>query len=191
LDLDTPALRIEAIDISTLQGTATIAAVVAFEDGLAKKKSYRKFTISDENAHSDLAAIAETVKRRYRYLIDETVDEKQKEKFAYRPSLLVIDGGPAQCKTARQALDELGLVDIAVIGLAKRLEEVWFSDDPDPLILPRNSEALFLLQRIRDESHRFANSALQVRRKKAMLDNASKEARSSSFDPSTGEIIDT
>jgi excinuclease ABC subunit C len=191
LDLDTPALRIEAIDISTLQGTATIAAVVAFEDGLPKKKSYRKFTISSENAHSDVAAISETVKRRYRYLIDESVDEKQKEKFAYRPSLLVIDGGPAQCKTARTALDELGLVDITVIGLAKRLEEVWFADNPDPLILPRNSEALFLLQRVRDESHRFANSALQVRRRKELLEEAGKEQRSASFDPSTGEIIDT
>lgn len=191
LDLETPALRIEAIDISTLGGRDTIAAVIAFEDGLAKKNSYRKFTISQENAHSDLAAIAETVKRRYRYLTDQEIDQKQKEKFAYRPSLLVIDGGPQQCKTARSALDEIGLVDITVIGLAKRLEEVWFSDDPDPLILPRNSEALFLLQRIRDEAHRFANSALQVRRKKSMLDAAASEKRASSFDPSTGEILDT
>lgn len=191
LDLDTPALRIEAIDISTLQGKDTVAALVAFEDGLPKKNSYRKFKISAENAHSDLAAIGETVSRRYRYLVDQNGQTpKEKEKFAYRPSLLVIDGAQQQCKVARAALDELGLVDIAVIGLAKRLEEVWLADDKDPIILPRNSEALFLLQRVRDEAHRFANSALQVRRRKAILEETSQEKRQKSFDPTTGEILD-
>lgn len=192
LDLDTPALRIEAIDISTLQGQDTVAALVAFEDGLPKKAAYRKFKISSENAKSDLASISETVSRRYRYLIDEgNLRQKEREKFSYRPSLLLIDGGIEQCKVARVALDELGLVDIAVIGLAKRLEEVWLPDQQDPIILPRNSEALFLLQRIRDEAHRFANSALQVRRRKAMLEEGVKAPREKSFDPSTGEILDT
>lgn len=191
LDLDTPALRIEGIDISTLQGNDTIAALVAFEDGLPKKNSYRKFTISKENAHSDLASISETVQRRYRYLIEEQdKTAKEKEKFSYRPSLLLIDGGQQQCKVARGALDALGLVDITVIGLAKRLEEVWLADNPDPLILPRNSEALFLLQRVRDEAHRFANSALATRRKKALLEEGKNHKRGSSYDPATGEILD-
>ncbi|MGA1592256.1 MAG: excinuclease ABC subunit UvrC [Candidatus Nanopelagicales bacterium] len=192
LDLDTPALRIEAIDISTLQGQDTIAALVAFEDGLPKKNSYRKFKISHENAKSDLASISETVARRYRYLVPGSeVKAKEREKFSYRPSLLLIDGGIEQCKVARSALDELGLVDIAVIGLAKRLEEVWLPDQADPLILPRSSEALFLLQRVRDEAHRFANSALQVRRRKSLLEEGVNEPRAKSFDPSTGEILDT
>jgi len=192
LDLDTPALRIEAIDISTLQGKDTVAALVAFEDGLPKKNAYRKFKISAENAKSDLASISETVARRFRYLVDEAnLEQKDREKFSYRPSLLLIDGGIEQCKVARAALDELGLVDIAVIGLAKRLEEVWLPDQADPIILPRNSEALFLLQRVRDEAHRFANSALQVRRRKALLEEGVKAPREKSFDPSTGEILDT
>lgn len=192
LDLDTPALRIEAIDISTLQGQDTVAALVAFEDGLPKKNSYRKFKISQENAHSDLASISETVARRFRYLVDDSkAQPKEREKFSYRPSLLLIDGGREQCKVARAALDELGLVDIAVIGLAKRLEEVWLADQADPIILPRNSEALFLLQRVRDEAHRFANSALQVRRRKALLEEGAKAPRGKSFDPATGEILDT
>ncbi len=192
LDLDTPALRIEGIDISTLQGKDTIAALVAFEDGLPKKNSYRKFTISKENAHSDLASIRETVERRYRYLVQEqNKSAKERERFSYRPSLLLIDGGQQQCKVARAALAELGLVDITVIGLAKRLEEVWLADNSDPLILPRNSEALFLLQRVRDEAHRFANSALATRRRKAVLEESKGEKRGQSFDPATGEILDT
>ncbi|MFY9325279.1 MAG: excinuclease ABC subunit UvrC [Candidatus Nanopelagicales bacterium] len=192
LDLDTPALRIEGIDISTLQGKDTIAALVAFEDGLPKKNSYRKFTISKENAHSDLASIRETVERRYRYLVQEqNKSAKERERFSYRPSLLLIDGGQQQCKIARAALAELGLVDITVIGLAKRLEEVWLADNSDPLILPRNSEALFLLQRVRDEAHRFANSALATRRRKAVLEESKGEKRGQSFDPATGEILDT
>ena len=174
LDLDQAPLRIECIDISNISGTSTTASLVVFEDALAQKKHYRTFNIKSFEGQDDPRAIAEVVTRRYRYLIDEQEqenDKDQKKSFAYRPSLVLIDGGIAQVNAARHALDELGLSDIETVGIAKRLEELWKPGAKDPIILPRNSEALFLVQRIRDEAHRFAITKTRQRHVKASLNS--------------------
>jgi excinuclease ABC subunit C len=170
LGLDAAPLRIECIDVSNLMGTNVVASMVVFEDGLARKSEYRKFQIKG-TATDDLAAIYEVVTRRFRrYLAerdktasveagaepeDEAIDGS-KRKFAYPPGLLVIDGGAGQVESAVRALSDLGITDVAVCGLAKRLEEVWLPGEDSPVILPRSSEGLYLLQRVRDEAHRFA-----------------------------------
>jgi excinuclease ABC subunit C len=166
LGLDTAPLRIECYDVSNLQGTHVVASMVVFEDGLARKSEYRKFSI--KGATDDLASIYEVITRRFkRYLAerdapiirhpDGTEDgDGSKRKFAYPPSLIVIDGGAGQVDAAVRALADLGVTDVAVCGLAKRLEEVWLPGDDSPVILPRTSEGLYLLQRVRDEAHRFA-----------------------------------
>jgi excinuclease ABC subunit C len=148
LDLGESPLRIECIDVSTLQGSDTVASVVVFEDALPKKSDYRTFRIRAEAA-DDLTAVAEVVRRRYR-------TEADREDGRYPTSLLVVDGGPAQARAARDALRGVGMQRIPVVGLAKRMEEVWIPDDPRPSVLSRSSEALYLLQRIRDEAHRVA-----------------------------------
>ena len=181
LNLSEAPLRIECIDISTLMGENTVGSLVVFEDGLAKKSDYRSFVIKTPHA-DDTASVAEVVTRRFTRsgedaaagsLSTEQIGEKKK--FAYPPGLLVIDGGQPQVRAAQDALMALGITDVPVIGLAKRLEEVWLPDDSDPLILPRSSEGLYLLQRVRDESHRFAITFHRKRRGKAMkvsaLDN--------------------
>jgi len=169
LGLDQPPLRIECFDVSNLQGTHVVASMVVFEDGLARKSEYRKFGI--KGAPDDLAAIYEVVTRRFRrYLAERDVeitedatdgsmlveDSPTRRKFAYPPSLLVIDGGPGQVDAAVRALSDLGVTDISVCGLAKRLEEVWLPGEETPVIMPRSSEGLYLLQRVRDEAHRSA-----------------------------------
>jgi excinuclease ABC subunit C len=168
LGLDEAPLRIESYDVSNLQGTHVVAAMVVFEDGLARKSEYRRFAIKGLDGTDDVAAIHEVIGRRFRRYLDEQaaappgLDElvagadADRRKFAYPPNLLVIDGGPAQVAAAVKALDELGVVDVAVCGLAKRLEEVWLPGEDGPVILPRASEGLYLLQRVRDEAHRFA-----------------------------------
>jgi excinuclease ABC subunit C len=149
-----------------LQGTHVVASMVVFEDGLARKSEYRKFSV--KNATDDLASINEVITRRFRrYLAerDEPIGRQadgtedgdgSKRKFAYPPSLIVIDGGAGQVDAAVRALADLGITDVAVCGLAKRLEEVWLPGEDSPVILPRTSEGLYLLQRVRDEAHRFA-----------------------------------
>jgi excinuclease ABC subunit C len=171
LDLEQPPLRIECIDVSNMSGTSTTASLVVFEDGIAQKKHYRSFNIKSFEGQDDPRAIHETVTRRYRYLVDENDQEAKSEKksFAYRPSLLLVDGGQIQVNAAREALDELGLSDIETIGIAKRLEELWKPGVKDPILLPRNSEALFLVQRIRDEAHRFAITKTRMRHANASL----------------------
>jgi excinuclease ABC subunit C len=172
LGLDQPPLRIECFDVSNLQGTHVVASMVVFEDGLARKSEYRKFGI--KGAPDDLAAIYEVVTRRFRRYQaerdvevaedaangvvqgDAPVEPPAKRRFAYPPSLLVIDGGQGQVDAAVRALSDLGVTDIAVCGLAKRLEEVWLPGEETPVIMPRSSEGLYLLQRVRDEAHRFA-----------------------------------
>lgn len=167
LDLSEPPLRIECIDISTLQGTNTVASLVVFEDALPKKSEYRTYIIKGEKV-DDLSSVFEVVTRRFQPInIDdpETNIESEPRKFAYRPSLLVIDGAKGQVDAAIRALNNYQL-DIPVIGLAKRLEEVWVSQSDVPIILARNSPALHLLQRIRDEAHRVAISLHRKRRTK-------------------------
>lgn len=178
LALDSAPLRIECVDISHIQGSDVVASLVVFEDGLARKSEYRRFALREAAEEGDVASIAEVVRRRFhRYLKETAADAEpasgdgaeldparpgidpetgRPRKFAYPPNLLVVDGAGPQATAAADVLAELGITDIAVVGLAKRLEEVWLPGDPDPVILPRTSEALYLLQRLRDEAHRFA-----------------------------------
>jgi excinuclease ABC subunit C len=184
LGLDTAPLRIECIDVSHVQGNDVVASLVVFEDGLARKPDYRRFAIRDAaggGRSDDVASIAEVVRRRFaRYLRDKESAERpaldpdtgRPRKFAYPPNLLVVDGGPAQVAAAAQALFELGVTDVAVAGLAKRLEEVWLPGEADPVILPRTSEGLYLLQRVRDEAHRFAITYHRQKRSARMTSSA-------------------
>jgi len=164
LNLETAPLRIECFDVSHLGGTGIVASMVVFEDGLSKKSQYRKFNI--ESSSDDTESIYQTLTRRLKYLADGAEDNDNK--FSYRPGLLIVDGGQPQINAAAKAIADTGIKDIAVIGLAKRLEEIWLPNNPFPVILPRGSEALFLLQRIRDEAHRFAITAQRAQRKSSI-----------------------
>jgi excinuclease ABC subunit C len=181
LSLDDAPLRIESFDVSNLQGTHVVASMVVFEDGLARKSEYRRFAIKGLDGTDDVAAIREVITRRFRRYLEEQAatanadpnelpsgDPEPRRKFAYPPNLLVIDGGPAQVAAAVRALGELGVVDVSVCGLAKRLEEVWLPGEDSPVILSRSSEGLYLLQRIRDEAHRFAITYHRARRAAAL-----------------------
>jgi excinuclease ABC subunit C len=200
LGLDDAPLRIECYDVSNLQGTHVVASMVVFEDGLARKSEYRRFSIRGLDGTDDVAAIHEVITRRFRrYLAEreqtgelDTLGDAEdgaaleagnpgaaadgddpaagagRKKFAYPPNLVVVDGGPSQAAAAQRALDELGIDDVAVCGLAKRLEEVWLPGEDAPVILSRTSEGLYLLQRVRDEAHRFAITYHRAKRSKAL-----------------------
>ncbi|MGO4357204.1 excinuclease ABC subunit UvrC [Janibacter sp. RAF52] len=180
LGLDDAPLRIEGYDISHVQGSDVVGSMVVFEDGLVRKAEYRRFIVRGdvEGRTDDTAAMHEVLTRRFqRHLNDrerEATDPETGEarRFAYPPNLVVVDGGAPQVAAAQQVLDELGVDDVAIVGLAKRLEEVWVPGDDHPVILARNSEALYLLQRLRDESHRFANTFHRERRSKSMTRSA-------------------
>ena len=164
LDLTDAPLRIECYDISHLSGTDIVGSMVVLEDGLPKKAHYRQFNI--DSAQDDTDAIFQVLTRRLKYLRDpETVDEGR---FSYFPSLIVVDGGIGQVNAAARAIEASGVTGLAVCGLAKRLEEVWLPGNENPIILPRASEELFLLQRLRDESHRFALTASRRKRSSAI-----------------------
>ena len=182
LELDDAPLRIECVDISHVQGTDVVASLVVFEDGLPRKSDYRHYAIREaagDGRSDDVASIAEVTRRRFaRHVADTQVADPEApettetparpKRFAYPPNLFVVDGGGPQVNAAAAVLDELGVTDVAVIGLAKRLEEVWVPEQPDPLIMPRNSEGLYLLQRVRDEAHRFAITYHRSKRSKRM-----------------------
>lgn len=198
LDIPVPLLRIECFDISHVQGTNVVASMVVVEDGLPKKADYRKFSITGAAAADDTAAMHDVLTRRFKhYLTDKAAQvpvvsgeivnptrsvssgmtdpstsdatiPAPKAKFAYPPNLVVVDGGQPQVNAAARALAELGIDDVYVVGLAKRLEEVWLPDSDFPVILPRTSQGLYLLQRIRDEAHRFAITFHRQKRGKAM-----------------------
>jgi len=165
-------LRIECFDVSHLSGTNIVASMVVFEDGLSRKDEYRRFGVAESTDDTD--SIYQVVSRRLAHLtssepvetVDETTGERKRRKFTYPPQLLIVDGGQPQVAAAARALEESGLTGITLCGLAKRLEEIWLPDDPYPVILPRGSEALFLLQRVRDEAHRFAISFQRQKRKR-------------------------
>jgi excinuclease ABC subunit C len=160
LSLSEAPLRIECYDVSHLSGTNIVASMVVFEDGLPKRSQYRQFNI--DNAVDDTDAIYQVLSRRLKYLRDpESLDDGR---FSYLPSLIVVDGGIPQVSAAKRAILESAVPELALCGLAKRLEEVWLPGSEFPVILPRGSEELFLLQRIRDESHRFALSASRKKR---------------------------
>jgi excinuclease ABC subunit C len=198
LDLDDAPLRIECIDVSNLQGTEVVASLVVFEDGLPRKGEYRRFVIRGVDGQDDVASVREVVTRRFRRHLAEQarehdaavpspnpeVDEPPASgptavdprtgavrRFGYAPGLLVVDGGPPQVAAASAALAELGVADVPVVGLAKRLEEVWLPGQDGPVILPRTSEGLYLLQRVRDEAHRFAITHHRQRRSRSMVDS--------------------
>ncbi len=189
LNLSTAPLRIECFDISHVQGTNVVASMVVFEDGLPRKSEYRRFAMRSGTADTDW--IAEVVRRRFARYLDEQVEvgadadsepaagaadtrpgidpsTGRPRKFAYPPNLLVVDGGAPQVAAAQVVFDELGIDDVALVGLAKRLEEVWLPGEQYPTILPRASEGLYLLQRVRDEAHRFAITFHREKRSKAM-----------------------
>lgn len=185
LDIPVPLLRIECYDISHVQGTNVVASMVVVEDGLAKKSEYRKFAITGAAAVDDTASMYDVISRRFRnYLNDQQARAEQPSsgevigeapvsaKFAYPPNLVVVDGGQPQVAAALRALRDLGITDVHVIGLAKRLEEVWLPDSDFPVILPRTSQGLYLLQRIRDEAHRFAITFHRQKRGKSMTVSA-------------------
>lgn len=166
-------LRIECYDISHTQGTNQVGSMVVFEDALPRKREYRQFSIAD--ATDDTAAMKEVLRRRFsRYLQESQLppDERENARFAYPPQLVVVDGGLPQVNSAAAVLEELGITNVTLVGLAKRLEEVWIHGDPFPVILPRGSEALYLLQRVRDEAHRFAIKHHRRKRGKAMQSSA-------------------
>lgn len=164
LNLSTAPLRIECFDVSHLGGTGVVASMVVFEDGLPKKDQYRKFNI--EETTDDTESIYQVLTRRLKYLVSS--EEEPSNKFSYRPGLLIVDGGQPQVNAAQRALNDLGITDINIVGLAKRLEEIWLPNNPFPTILPRGTEALFLLQRVRDEAHRFAITAQRQKRKSSI-----------------------
>ncbi len=182
LGLEQAPLRIECYDVSNLQGTHVVASMVVFEDGLARKSEYRRFSIHGTGGEGDVASVHEVITRRFRRYLEEReatgeldilgdpagAFEPARRKFAYPPNLVVIDGGAAQVDAAVRALAELGIDDIAVCGLAKRLEEVWLPGEDSPVILPRTSEGLYMLQRVRDEAHRFAITYHRAKRSKAL-----------------------
>ena len=191
LDLPAAPLRIECFDISHVQGTNVVASMVVFEDGLARKSEYRRFALREGTGDTDW--IAEVVRRRFARYLDEQVaagadadndptadggrpgidpTTGRPRRFSYPPNLLVVDGGAPQVAAARAVLDELGIDDVSLVGLAKRLEEVWLPHQRYPVILPRTSEGLYLLQRVRDEAHRFAIAYHRQKRSKAMTVSA-------------------
>ena len=203
LELDDAPLRIECYDVSNLQGTHVVASMVVFEDGLARKSEYRRFSIKGYDGTDDVSAIREVITRRFRRYLeereesgeldilgdpeareDEDPDQEQErdqseqlvvappKKFAYPPNLVVVDGGAPQVAAAAAALADLGIDDVSVCGLAKRLEEVWLPAQDYPVIMSRSSEGLYLLQRVRDEAHRFAITYHRAKRGKAATTSA-------------------
>ncbi|MCO4249942.1 excinuclease ABC subunit UvrC [Pseudarthrobacter raffinosi] len=198
LDLPVALLRIECFDVSHVQGTNVVASMVVVEDGLPKKSEYRKFSVTGAAAADDTAAMHDVLTRRFRHYLQDksaqseasalpghqaaleaaaaavldTTTAAPRAKFAYPPNLVVVDGGKPQVNAAARALADLGIEDVYVVGLAKRLEEVWLPDSDFPVILPRTSQGLYLLQRIRDEAHRFAITFHRQKRGKAMTVSA-------------------
>ena len=198
LALPEAPLRIECYDVSNLQGTEVVASMVVFEDGLPRKGEYRRFTIRGVDGQDDVASVREVITRRFRrYLADRLDSDAQLDdvdsdsddrspsgpagvdpdtgrprRFAYPPQLVVVDGGAPQVAAAATALRNLGIEDVALCGLAKRLEEVWLPGEQHPVILPRTSQGLYLLQRVRDEAHRFAITFHRQRRSKSMTRSA-------------------
>ncbi len=157
LHLTEAPLRIECFDVSNLQGTDIVASMVVMEDGLPKRSDYRRFKIRHQPGQDDFAAMEEALTRRFRrYLGERDEGARAGKRFAYPPNLLLVDGGKGQLGVATRVLEDLGLEDICVASLAKRFEEVYLPGDAEPVRIPRDSEALYLLQQIRDEAHRFA-----------------------------------
>ncbi len=176
LGMNEAPLRIECFDISNTGPTEAVGSMVVFEDGLPKRSDYRRFSIKWGSGQDDFANMGEVIRRRFaRYLEERTEplgpDGKQR-KFAYPPNLVVIDGGKGQLGRAVEVMQELGVEDVTTVSLAKRMEEVFVPGSPEPILIPRTSESLYLLQQIRDEAHRFALAYHRLRRGKRMTQSA-------------------
>ena len=190
LDLPEIPLRIECFDISNIQGTNIVASMVVFEDGQPKKSEYRRFAITDPAIRDDFSSMTHVITRRFkRYLLERDIDFHeieleggQRPRFAYPPQLIIVDGGKGQVSAAHKALNDLGISGIALVGLAKRMEEVFLPENSQPVIFDRHSEALYLFQRIRDEAHRFAITFHRSKRSKLMLESLLDEI------PALGEV---
>jgi excinuclease ABC subunit C len=164
-------LRIEAYDISTIQGTNTVGSMVVLEDGLPKRSAYRRFKVKTVEGQDDFASMEEVLRRRFEaYLAERDRPVEERGKFSYPPSLVLIDGGAGQLARAVKVLGELDL-DIPAAGLAKKMEEVYLPGVADPVCIPRDEAALHLLQRVRDEAHRFAITYHRTLRGKSMIDS--------------------
>ncbi|MDK7741067.1 excinuclease ABC subunit UvrC [Helcobacillus massiliensis] len=183
LEMQDAPLRIECFDISHSQGTNVVGSMVVFEDGLPRKSEYRRFSVTGDAARDDTASMHDVMTRRLKHHLKvkeqrasgelpTDPETGEKARFAYPPQLIVVDGGQPQVAAAQRAFDELGITDIALVGIAKRLEELWLPDEDYPLILPRTSEALFLIQRLRDEAHRFAISYHRSKRGRSVQESA-------------------
>jgi excinuclease ABC subunit C len=171
LDLEDSPLRIEAYDISTIQGTDTVGSMVVLEDGQPRRNQYRRFKVRGVGGQDDFAAMEEVLTRRFQnYLGDLEKPVEERGRFSYPPSLVLVDGGAGQVSRAVKVLDHFDL-EIPVAGLAKRMEEVYLPGRSDPLRIPRGEDALYLLQRIRDEAHRFAVTYHRKLRGKRMVDS--------------------
>jgi len=172
LGLRQAPLRIECFDISNTGPSEAVGSMVVFEDGVPKRSDYRRFQIKYTSGPDDFAMMGEVVRRRFlRYRRGDSEAETNR-KFAYAPNLVVIDGGKGQLSSVVEVLEELGIDDIAVCSLAKRMEEVFLPDRAEPIVIPRSSEALYLLQSVRDEAHRFALTYHRLRRSKSMTRSA-------------------
>jgi excinuclease ABC subunit C len=156
LNLESLPIRVECFDVSNIQGEEIVGSMVVFEDAVAKKAHYRKFAVRGQTGQDDFAAMAEVVSRRFARLAAGAAADEYDESFAATPNLVVIDGGKGQLSAALAAMQDFDLPRVAVIALAKRVEEVFLPGRPDPVVLPEHSPGLQLLQRIRDEAHRFA-----------------------------------
>jgi len=184
LGLTEAPLRIECYDMAHLQGTDYVGSMVVLEDGLPNKREYRRFKVKDVPGNDDYAAMEEVLTRRFKAYLEErdqvsdtealaTGERKRSKRFAYPPQLLLVDGGKGQLGVAERVLKDLGLdTEIPVASLAKRFEEVFIPSQSQAVEIPRGSEALFMLQRIRDEAHRFANSFHRELRDKRMVSSA-------------------
>jgi len=171
LDLPEAPLRIECFDISNLGPTEVVGSMVVFEDGLPKRSDYRKFKVRGVAGQDDFASMGEVVHRRFSRFVEERTTSSSKSKFAYQPGLVVVDGGKGQLNRAIEVMSEVGVVGIPVVSIAKRLEEVFVPGESEPRVIPRGSEALYLLQRVRDEAHRFAIGYQRQRRTKTMTES--------------------
>lgn len=168
LDLKDIPLRIECIDVSHFDGDNVVASLVVYEDGLPVKRDFKRFILKHGQGNNDVLSIAEVVERRFLKIEDESIENRKG--FAYPPQLLIVDGGKPQVTAAKAQLEKLG-IDLAVVGIAKRLEEIWQPNAQDPVIMPRNSEALFMVQRIRDEAHRFAISFQRKKQRNTLFES--------------------